>query len=51
MGHSGLWTPLYLFIYLLVFLGLHLRLMEVPAYTAATAMWDLCPVSNLHYSS
>jgi len=47
----------------IVFLGLHLWYMEVPrlggveselqlpAYTAATATWDLSLICNLHYSS
>ena len=50
------------FFFLSFFLGLHLQHMEVPrlgvqselqlpAYTAATAMWDPSRVCHLHHSS
>ena len=56
------WKPKILLIFSFFFLRLHLRHMEVPrlgvelelllpAYTTATATWDLSHICNLHHSS
>ena len=61
--NGNLINTIYLFIYLLIFSGLHWQWymevsqlgvesdLQLPAYTTATAMWDPSHVCNLHHSS